>query len=111
MRTELLKLQGRGLCIVISDIGSILDRVSDMNKTVLSPFRDIHKIAEEMRRSKIYAIKEVRNQTGWGLRESKEYLDKYYFPANHVGENNNASEQFLKDHLLPDFLDQDEMEI
>lgn len=61
---------------------------------------------------KILAIKELRAQTGWGLKESKQYIDRY-IPMEIVKANfnfNEAGARFIADHTQ-DFIEDKEMEI
>ena len=124
MKTELMNISGKGICIVISDINPN-DLVLTEGKPLYSTgvFEDIHIIADCLRSGmKINAIKEVRSQTGWGLKQAKQYVDKYtengsYYNSTIPSEmhlNGRNADRFIKDHTpLPpiDLIDDDEFKI
>lgn len=84
MKAEVVNIPGKGICILISDINvnEFIRRGALPNVDII--FTDVDTICEYIRAGrKIPAIKEVRAQTGWGLKEAKEYLDKYLPVINH----------------------------
>jgi len=107
MKTELLRLKGRGLCIVISEIDE--NNFKKVNRKFLP---NPNKIAEEIRNERIIAaIKEFRIQTGWGLKESKEYVDKFVKDEyGRLGQLEAAADRFIAAHLQ-EFFDDEEFEI
>lgn len=117
MKAEIMHVQNKGLCLVISGldfVGSKIDisRIAAQN----SPFHDIHAIADCIAGNlKIPAIKEVRAQTGWGLKEAKLYIDKYLPMRSNLDARGlaMASKKFIEDHtyVVEDFLDKDEFAI
>ena len=49
---------------------------------------EVKKIAEELSSErKIGAIKALREATGWGLKESKDYIDQYFSPYKYEARN------------------------
>jgi len=112
MKTEFMHIEGKGMCIVISDFNS--KDLNFMKKQTNGIFSDPIVIADEIRgRRKIGAIKEIRAQTGWGLKESKDYIDKY-LPIGHDLrdiELNRIADRFINDHTLKDYFEDDEFEI
>ena len=110
MKAELINVPDRGLCILISDID--IQQVNDVASSVYrnsfdnSVFSDIYLIADELRnRRKIGAIKEIREQTHWGLRDAKAYIDKYIpMGINENFDYNMAADKFIKDHTIQDFI-------
>jgi hypothetical protein len=118
MKSELIKVKGRGMCILISDLNpqALAQGALNVNHIVNGPFHDVHIIAEEIRhKRKIGAIKKVREQTGWGLRESKDYLDKFVPTGVPEGfEYDLAADHFIREHCFVaegEFVSSDEMEI
>jgi len=111
MKTEFYMHPEKGICLLISDFASNeLNHMglSNMTNTII---RNPNAIAIEIRNdNKIPAIKELRVQTGWSLKEAKEYLDKY-MPQPRLFDPQNAAERFLSDHTLSDFLDAKDMQI
>jgi hypothetical protein len=123
MKTEIINVPGKGICILISDIDPKdfihgIDKVNTLGMCS-GPFTNIHAIAEQIRIGrKIGAIKEIRAQTGWGLREAKEYIDKF---APNIGYDvsvaeaathyNNNANRFLQAHMPEEFIDGDEFKI
>jgi len=110
MKVEYVNIPNRGLCILISniDIQKFIETNRVSNDTI---FSNVDIISNELRnKRKIGAIKEVRDQTGWGLREAKEYIDKY-IPMG--GQNlefyTKAADRFIKDHTMEDFILTEEM--
>jgi hypothetical protein len=119
MKVELIKVTGRGMCILISDLNpqALAQGALNVEHIINGPFNDVHIIAEEIRMSrKIGAIKKIREQTGWGLRESKDYIDKFV-PTGVPPEGfdyNIAAENFIRQHCFVaegEFVSSDEMEI
>lgn len=121
MKAELANIPGRGLCIVISGFTDINDLIhntthlGDISLPTNSLITNPEAIALEIRNQrKISAIKELRAQTGWGLKETKSYIDDYY-PMNRHDEPESyyrsCAERFMKAHRLPDFIDEKEFEI
>ncbi len=121
-----MNIVGKGICIVISDIDPN-DFVFGSDKPIYDDggvFSDVKTIADCLRSGlKIAAIKEVRAQTGWGLREAKDYIDKYtnergfgnpQYNNNSSIVNNYCADNFIKEHsLLPptDLLDENEFKL
>ena len=118
MKAELYNILDKGICIVISEIKpKDFERLYGIKTTYpylgLQPnsnevFSNIGKIADEIRIGhKIAGIKEIRSQTGWGLKESKNYIDKYFDGTDHI----RSAQRFIEDHVpdVPDFIDSDEM--
>jgi len=111
MKTELMNIPGKGICIVISDINPN-EFVFGGDKPFFGGgiFSDIIKITNHLRNgAKISAIKEVREQTGWGLKEAKEYIDKYTPMGFQHNDNTNminsqSADNFMKDHMPKDFI-------
>jgi hypothetical protein len=124
MKAELYNVLNKGLCIVISEIDpKDFHRTYGIRPTYphmeLRPnsnsvFNNIGKIADAIRIGhKIAAIKEIRGQTGWGLKESKEYVDKYIWHPMESDRYIAAAEKFIDDHapipISEDFIDSNEM--
>lgn len=119
MKSEIINVPNKGICILISDIDA--SQLSQLNidiPTVNILFTDVLAIANEIKEGrKIGAIKKVREQTGWGLKESKEYIDKYNVTYNHTSDssfnnsNEEASLKFISDHTMDDFLEREEMQL
>jgi hypothetical protein len=118
MNCELMHIQGKGLCIVISDFNPN-DFGSGLVNGQVIPFTNVNAIAAEIRLGrKIAAIKELRSQTGWGLKESKEYIDKYTDGivynrdgVNHFA-NDRAADRFIQAHTpATDLLGEDEFKV
>lgn len=112
MKSELMNIPGKGICIIISEINPndfvYGEGISFYNGGV---FKDIFKIADEIRRGKkIAAIKECREQTGWGLKEAKKYMDKYIFYGV-TNNDNDSADKFIQDHMPKDFLENDEFKL
>lgn len=124
MKTEIVHIPGRGICILISDVDpkDFINGIKGIPTLDidLGPFTNIYTIADQIRTGrKIAAIKEIRVQSGWGLKEAKEYLDKFFPMGAAYNMNpddqrvfyNNCAEKFIKAHIPNDFLEKDEMEI
>ena len=118
MRTELVRVKGRGMCLLISGIPFTKDGEVDMRdirQYCKHPFTDVSVIAAEIEmKRKIAAIKECRAQTGWGLKEAKEYIDKYYpMGIDYEFDYEGAADKFVRDHsvIKEAFLKDDEMVI
>lgn len=117
MKVDYIKVDGE-MCILIRDINPITFNMGALNVEHIpnSPFRDPYKIANEIRlQRKIGAIKEIRTQTGWGLKESKEYIDQY-MPMGTLRDldYNIIADKFISYHsgiLEGNFLSDDEMKI
>lgn len=125
MRSEFVKVKGRGVCILISDLSikyllrslEIEEELEKQPEPYSSGvFNDVMIISELIRNGqKIPAIKEVRTQTSWGLKEAKQYIDKFLpmglsefasFDYNH------AAQSFINANMpVIDYLTEDEMEI
>ena len=122
-----MNITGKGLCIVISDIKPN-EFVFGGDKPIYDGgvFEDIHTIADCIRSGmKIAAIKEVRSQTGWGLKEAKEYIDRYtndtgfgnvVYNPNRADERVNilCADNFIRAHTPSpptDLLDEDEFKV
>ena len=108
MKAELINYPGKGLCILISDINPYEFLTEVVGSTV---FSDVNIIAELIETDqKIAAIKEVRFQTGWGLKESKEYVDSY---MAYNRDSLQCGYKFRKDHTLlsSSFLKNDDFEV
>lgn len=115
MKTELMDIPGKGICIVISDVNPN-DFVFGGGKVFYGGgvFDNVMIIADEIRaHRKIGAIKEVRNQTGWGLREAKEYIDRYtgHGYGRNTVEASRCADRFIRDHMPKDFLKGDDFEL
>jgi len=109
MKAEIIQVPTKGLCILISDINP-QDFFENNINFGGGLFSDLHAITNQIKIGrKIMAIKEIRNQTGWGLKEAKEYMDKY-IPTDHRNMNrddfdySSAAERFIFDHTPKDFL-------
>jgi hypothetical protein len=125
MKTEIVNIPGKGICILISeiDVKEFLQGVDGAPtlKIYNSPFTNIQIIAYEIRNGRrIGAIKEVREQTNWDLRKSKEYIDKFmpigeisYHDDDEVKEQyyNRCAFKFLSAHERIDFINDDEFKI
>jgi len=115
-----MNIDGKGICIVISDINPSDFASSFGVPQGIGNICDVHSIANEIRNGRrIAAIKELRAQTGWGLREAKDYIDKY---SNEPGygslanglANDRCAERFINDHTqkpLENLLDEDEFKV
>lgn len=124
MKTELMHITGKGMCIVISDINPN-DFVFDQGTAIYNTgiFSNVGIIADCIRDGKkIAAIKEVRAQTGWGLKEAKHYVDKYTVHGSHYNAdvddkiriNNMNADTFIRDHAPKppiDLLGEDEFSV
>lgn len=126
MKAELMRLENKGICIVISDleISALLTAVEDIPVAKKSsPFSNPNKIAELIvEGKKIHAIKEIRYQTGWGLKDAKSYIDRYlgtnYYETARMSEDERkirdkkAANSFLRDHLsIKNFIETDEFSV
>jgi hypothetical protein len=120
MKVEFMHIDGKGLSIVISDFNISDFGANRMTNGTVVAFSDIKAIADCIRNGhKIAAIKELRAQTGWGLKESKEYIDKWTSDYNHHSyiedrqrqQNNTLADKFIKDHQIIDFLNDNEFKI
>lgn len=118
MKAELIKVTGRGMCILISDLNpqALAQGALNVEHIINGPFHDVHIIADQIaNRRKIGAIKKIREQTGWGLKESKEYIDKFIPTGTPEGfDYMIAAENFIKKHCYVaegEFVSSDEMEI
>ena len=118
MKAELVNIPDRGLCILISDIDiEQLNNVAgygDYAQQAVNTriFSDVYIIADQIRDNrKIPAIKLIREQTGWGLKEAKEYIDKYMTSRNGycTAYPDGAADRFIKDHTIQDFILTEEM--
>lgn len=118
MKAELVNIPKKGVCILISDLD--LNEFLKAFKMDISFFKniiftDVSVIADLIRVGrKIPAIKEVRGQTGWGLRVAKEYIDKYIPHLSNMDDEElaNAGDRFIQDHMpIKDFLENGEMEL
>ena len=119
MKSEIINVPNKGICILISDIDLSKLSLKDI-PTVNALFTDVQAIALEIRNGrKIAAIKKVREQTKWGLKEAKEYIDRYNITGVFGTDNSErvnllneeASNKFLNDHTMDDFLDREEMQL
>jgi len=117
MKVDYIKVDGE-MCILIRDINPVTLNMGALNveHMVNEPFHDVHIIADEIRnRRKIGAIKKIREQTGWGLKESKEYMDNYIPTGTPEGFDYwIAADNFIRKHtyvMEGNFLSDDEMEI
>jgi len=122
MKVEFMHIDGKGLSIVISDFNISDFGANRMTNGTVVAFSDIKAIADCIRNGhKIAAIKELRAQTGWGLKESKEYIDKwtvgYDYNCSYIEEdrqrqqNNILADKFIRDHQIIDFLNDNEFKI
>lgn len=109
-----MNIPGRGICIVISDINPN-DFVFGEGKIVYGgKFSDVMAIANEIRAGrKIAAIKEVRAQTGWGLKEAKQYIDEYTGVGyGHSDEAKNIwADKFIREHSIHDEFGEDDFKL
>lgn len=119
MKINYIKVDGE-MCILIRDINATMFNMGALNVDHVSyvdPFTDPYKIADEIRRErKIAAIKEVRKQTGWGLKDAKYYIDRYMpSPIPEGFDYHVAADRFVSDHIRKPlegvFLSNDEMKI
>jgi len=115
MKSELINVSGRGVCILISGITNDFLKSGKLPSINLI-FSDIHRIADAIRCGhKIAAIKEIRSQTGWGLRKSKDYIDKYCasdFYAENESIHSDCADKFIAENSPElEFLEEDEMKI
>ena len=115
MKAEFYNHPIKGMCILISDF-SLNDVIKMPQLNHGGIFSNPQRIADEISMGrKIPAIKEVREQTGWGLREAKEYIDQF-FPMG-LGRQwtqedyDNFALKFIRAHMPNDFLDEGEMTI
>lgn len=115
MKAELFNHPNKGLCILISELNNtdllchmVGDKVNIPERYTY--FSNIHAIADELKAGRfISAIKEVRNQTYWGLKEAKDYLEKY---RNYGKGFIDYGERFIRDHTLPpNLLDNDDFKL
>ena len=108
MRTEIVNVPGRGICILISDIRISdfdTEKIEKMNIFGGGPFSNIQVIYDEIVVGrKISAIKEVRAQTGWGLREAKQFVDSYY---DDPGGRTVGAERFRREYTRQNHLSDD----
>ena len=115
MKTELMNIPGKGICIVISGV-SPNDFVFGGDKPIYGGgvFKDIHIIADCIRNGKkIAAIKEIRTQTGWGLKEAKEYCDRYTSNGYNQSEEMRiaCADHFIREHMPRDTFDVDDFKL
>ncbi len=117
MKAQFVKVKGMGLCLLISDFNPAQVAAMGVDgdthiRSNNSPFTDLNEIAECIRYGKkINAIKEVRSQTGWGLKDAKEYMDKYSFSEE---AQIREADRFIREHsyvMEGDFIDDNEMEL
>lgn len=124
MKTEIVNVPGKGICILISDINvnDFIHGVKNIKSLSMfgGPFTNIQVIADQIRIGrKIGAIKEVRAQTKWGLKEAKEYIDRFVpnggnydlSPDEQESYFNGCANRFLQAHMPNDFLGDDEFKI
>lgn len=112
MKAELVNIPDKGLCILISELD--MDTLFKYSGHITSSFHPLISnpaaIANEIRNGqKIAAIKELRYQTGWGLKESKEYMDRYMPTYNY--NRYTATEKFMSDHMPSNFLEIEDMKL
>ena len=111
MKSELYNHPTKGICILISEIhqSDFVGKIPSLGHG----FTDIAIIADEIRRGrKIGAIKEVRAQSGWGLKEAKYYIDNYIpMGYGHDDEFGEIADRFIKDHLPKDFIKIDDFRL
>jgi ribosomal protein L7/L12 len=116
MKTEIVNVPGKGICILISDIdvNDFIQGVGAVKTLGIGNkiFTNINVIADCIRvGKKIAAIKEIRAQTGWGLKEAKEYADRFITHGRDPIRNNQEAENFIRMHLPDDFIENDEFKI
>ena len=126
MEAEVVNIPGKGICILLSKINSTdISKIVGTNWNKLASidllFTDLAAIADAIRIGhKIQAIKEVRSQTGWGLKEAKEYIDKFFPPSYNnfndpVAERNGwnrFADNFLNHHRPQvDFINEDDLKM
>ena len=120
MKSEFYNHPIKGLCIIISDFS-----IEDLNLIMphtnsCPPFSDIDKIAINIKAGKkIAAIKEIRTQTGWQLKEAKEFIDRYissqygslaheYYDTEYYEK---AARKFISDFTQKNFIEKEEFKI
>lgn len=113
-----MNIPKKGLCIVISEL-DVADIVKGLKGEVPlfggGIFQDLYVIADCIRvGKKIQAIKEVRAQTGWGLKEAKEFMDNWYpmgLGSSDMAVLNAMADKFLRHHMPKDFLNDEDMSL
>lgn len=106
MKCDIVNVPNKGICILISDIDpkDFIKGILDNDGSILTfsggVFSDLYTIAQYIsEHKKIAAIKETRSQTGWGLRESKIYIEKYIPLNTHIElDYDEAARKFVSDH-------------
>ena len=116
MQVELMNIAKKGLCIVISGLEFTENNKIDLSRFIMKTgnFHNLAPIAECIAlNKKIPAIKEVRYQTGWGLKEAKEFVDRYLPMRVNLSEVEckKAAQKFIKDHTFDDFFDEDDFNV
>lgn len=121
MKCDIVNVPNKGICILISDIDpkdfikGILNNDGSILKFSGGVFTDLYIISQYIiERKKIAAIKEIRSQTGWGLRESKMYIEKYLPLNTHIEfiDYDEAARKFVSDHApKEDFIKNDDFEL
>lgn len=117
MKTEIINVPGKGICILISeiDVTDFIKGIKDLKTIGLNgcPFSNIHSIVHEIRNGKrLLAIKKIRAQTGWGLKEAKQYLDGFipvnsYYPISYE----KYATKFLLHHVSEEFIKDDDFKV
>lgn len=102
MKSELMHIEGKGLCIVISDI-DFHAMIKEDRVVTSETFKDPFIIAKLLREGKlISAIKEVRAQTNVDLKTAKAYIERYLNPRTFNNRTDKdfkeAAEAFLDEH-------------
>lgn len=117
MNVEFYRHPTRGLCLLISDFNRN-DLHNLVGPKITNPLiHDPASIASYIKTGeKIRAIKELRQQSGWGLKEAKEYLDNYIPHTNYGNPNDNfdyskSADIFIQDHIAEDFLGNDDFKV
>jgi len=120
MKAEIVNVPNKGVCILISEI-DVKEFIQGFGGGQYvsfggGVFKDVYAIAQEIRnRRKIAAIKEIRTQTGWGLKEAKEYCDKYMPNTNGYRDSqeyyDRCADRFIMAHAPKDFLKDGDFEL
>lgn len=129
MKIETVNIPGKGICLLISDFErediSRLAGGSEFSPKLPSYdliFTDINEIVRQIRSGqKIAAIKEIRYQTKWGLKEAKEYIDKYWIGYDTYNHNDPIecrriydliADNFIREHSpKEDFINENDLKV
>jgi hypothetical protein len=129
MKVETVNIPGKGICLLISDFErddiARLAGGSEFSTKLPSYdliFTDINEVVKHIRIGhKIAAIKEIRTQTGWGLKEAKDYIDKFWIGYDTYNTNdpmecrrawNLSAERFIREHTpQEDFIEENDLKL